>query len=362
VPPAATGAEFSAGGPRGAGCTATQLIPVPISFGANFNISAGWPTPLELRVVDDCASFTSTGSLVASFSNGDLPISLAQQGDSRWAATWAPRNSAANVTLTVQAKSKDLTLSGSAVFSGAVAVNPSPPVISEGGVLNGASFAAQGPLAPGSFVTLFGSKLAQGQLLAPSVPLPTTLSGSRIVIAGREVPIFFTSDGQVNAIIPYGIPVNAVQQVIAQRELAISVPEPVNFAAAAPGIFSYGDSLGIILGVNSTTGAQTFADSSNPVTAGQTIVIYCTGLGEVDPPVVAGSPTPVTQLSNTVNTVRVIIGSQPAAVAFAGLTPGSTGLYQVNAVVPSGVTPGDTVPVQLIAAGQFSTPVKISVR
>jgi uncharacterized protein (TIGR03437 family) len=312
--------------------------------------------------VDDCASFSSTGSVVTSFSNGDLPISLFQQGDGRWSGTWAGVNPVVNVVLTVTGRSTDLQLTGTALLSGALSANPAPPLLSDGGIVNGASFASQAPLAPGSFVSLFGAKLAQGQLKAPTVPLPTTLSGATIVIAGVPAPIFFTSDGQLNAIIPYGIPVNTTQQVIAQRETSISVPQKVGFAAAAPGIFSYGAGLGIIVGVDPVTGAQPLADSTHPVTAGQTVVIYCTGLGEVNPPVPAGNPTPLTPLTNTVNTVTATIGGLPAQVGFAGLTPGSTGLYQVNAVVPTGVTPGDSVPVVLTAAGQFSVPVKISLK
>ena len=46
--------------------------------------------------------------------------------------------------------------------------------------MNGASFLNQ--LSPGSFVTLFGSRLAQGRLVAPSVPLPTVLSGASYTI------------------------------------------------------------------------------------------------------------------------------------------------------------------------------------
>jgi uncharacterized protein (TIGR03437 family) len=171
------------------------------------------------------------------------------------------------------------------------------------------------------------------------------------------VPIFFSSSGQVNAIIPYGIPVNTLQQVVASRGTSIAVPQSVAFAAAAPGIFMYGQNQGIIVNV-----ANALANSSNPVHAGDVIVIYCTGLGEVSPPVPAGTATPVTQLSNTVNPVTLTIGGVSAQVAFAGLTPGSTGLYQVNATVPAGVASGDSVPVVLTAARQSSAPVVISVR
>ena len=57
-----------------------------------------------------------------------------------------------------------------------------------------------------------------------------------------------------------------------------------------------------------------------------------------------------------------MIGGQPAQVLFSGLTPAFAGLYQVNAVVPSGIAIGDTVPVTITVAGQTSqTSVTISV-
>jgi len=96
-------------------------------------------------------------------------------------------------------------------------------------------------------------------------------------------------------------------------------------------------------------------------TAGDTLVIYCTGLGEVNPSIVAGTPAPVSPLSHTVNTVTATMGGIAANVQFAGLTPGFAGLYQVNAVVPTGVTPGNQVPLILTAAGQSSVAVTIAV-
>ena len=92
----------------------------------------------------------------------------------------------------------------------------------------------------------------------------------------------------------------------------------------------------------------------NPAHAGDVITIYCTGLGAVSPAVGDGAVTPDAPLTNTVNGVTVTIGGQQAAVMFAGLTPGFAGLYQINATVPDGVSPGDQVPTQINLAGQSS--------
>jgi len=55
-----------------------------------------------------------------------------------------------------------------------------------------------------------------------------------------------------------------------------------------------------------------------------------------------------------VNAVTVTIGGVSEAAEFAGLAPGYPDLYQVNAVVPAGVQPGNSVPVVLTVAGQSS--------
>ena len=104
------------------------------------------------------------------------------------------------------------------------------------------------------------------------------------------------------------------------------------------------------------------ADASHPAAAGDVLVIYCTGLGEVSPALTAGMPAPLDHLSQTVNPVTVTIGGVPAPVAFAGLTPGFAGLYQVNAVVPKGVASGSAVVVALGEAGQVSAAVTMAVK
>jgi len=65
---------------------------------------------------------------------------------------------------------------------------------------------------------------------------------------------------------------------------------------------------------------------------------------------------------SAVNPVTVTIGGVDAAVLFAGLAPGFAGLYQLNVVVPGGVSAGDAVPVVVSVAGQASPPVTLAVQ
>ena len=140
------------------------------------------------------------------------------------------------------------------------------------------------------------------------------------------------------------------------------MPQSLSVADAQPGIFTdnqQGSGQGKIFHADLVTEANPAA----PVSAGDTVVIYCSGLGAVSPGVDAGSPAPsVEPLARTVNTVTASIGGLNAHVVFAGLTPGFAGLYQVNVEVPAGVTPGDSVPVSLTVAGQSSPVVTMAVR
>jgi uncharacterized protein (TIGR03437 family) len=154
--------------------------------------------------------------------------------------------------------------------------------------------------------------------------------------------------------------VNTTHQVVVSSGSNLSVPQRLTLSAAAPGIFTR-NSAGT--GQGSITDLQgNVADAANPVRAGDTIVIYCTGLGEVTPAVPAGTPAPTDRPTHTVNEVTVSIGGQNARVDFSGLAPGYFGRYQVNAVVPAGVASGPAVPVTVSAAGVTSSPATIVLR
>jgi uncharacterized protein (TIGR03437 family) len=60
-----------------------------------------------------------------------------------------------------------------------------------------------------------------------------------------------------------------------------------------------------------------------------------------------GAAAPSNPPASTVNTVTVTVGTQPANVFFAGLTPTLAGLYQIDFYIPSGTPSGDQVPVAL---------------
>jgi len=97
--------------------------------------------------------------------------------------------------------------------------------------------------------------------------------------------------------------------------------------------------------------------------AGDIVIIYCNGLGAVNPAIPTGTPAPTGgPLSQTNNPVTITIGGITATVNFAGLAPGYPDLYQVNAVVPSGVQPGPAVQVVLNVAGQTSPTVTMVVQ
>jgi len=170
-------------------------------------------------------------------------------------------------------------------------------------------------------------------------------------------------DGQINAIIPYNVPINTTLQLVVSNGPALSVPEPVVVAAAQPAVFTKdltGKGAAIVVGVKPDS-TQYLMDSNHPLSPGDVAIVYCAGLGPVDPPVAAGTATPLTGLSNTTNPVTATMGGQAAQVLFAGLAPGFAGLYQVNVLVPTGIPAGNDVPLVLTVAGQQSPPVTIYV-
>jgi uncharacterized protein (TIGR03437 family) len=344
---------------QAATCTARSLSLVFTLLGQQFLVPASWPSPVEVRVVDDCGVFLNSGSVVLTFSNFDTPVTMVPIGDGRWSGTWQPRGAAQTVRITATAQTSDRTAQGSVQITGGISSNAAVPVIPPGSVVNAASFAAGAPIAPGSLISIFGSRLSDSPN-ATVPPLPIKLGNTLVDLGGIALPLYYVSDQQINAIVPYSLPVNTRLELVVQRGTQLTVPQFVTVAPAQPAVFTAdgtGTGQGDIFDVNGV-----LVDRGHPARAGDTVVIYCAGLGAVDQPVSVTQAAPTTPLSNAVAPVTVTIGGQKAFTAFAGLTPGYTGLYQVNAVIPGGVAAGDAVAVTISLAGQVSPPVTMSVR
>jgi uncharacterized protein (TIGR03437 family) len=367
VPPAGTSAaEPGQLAPRANGCTPNQLNIQ--SSGPAVNTTLGQPVTLEVKIVDSCAQAltpsTPGAAVRATFSNGDPAAGMMHLGGGRWSTTWQPQRSTPSGTYVATITAFQVLPTGT-TFGNQIDIpvtingRGDVPIVSAG-VYNAASFLPNTPVAPGSLVTIFGNKLSNGSGgQTGQQPFPSDLGGTEVLLGGVALPLLYASDGQINAQAPYDLPLNVPTQLVVRRGDAISIPQPVSVAPSQPAIFTTdqsGHGQGAI--VNGIT--NQLADGRAPVTAGDVVTIYCTGLGAVNPPVATGSaatgPTP------TVETVTAQIGGQSASVIYAGLAPGFAGLYQVNAIVPSGVQTGAQVPVVVSTSGLSSPPVTIAVR
>ena len=350
-------------------CSRTEIAPVFKVLGGTSPIPAGWPTSFEVEVVDNCAGKMTAGSVVVDFSNIASPsLALGHTGSGLWTATWnvpaLDQHSMAIVTVTA---TDSTGISGA--LTQALSVSPnssSPPRVAPGGVVHSASF-VRDPLAPGTIVSIFGSNLSSepvsgGGRSASSVPLPTELAGTQMILGGRPLPILFSREDQVNAVLPFEVTdrLNESLPLLALRTDAasLSVSEPVLVTVARPGVFTQngsGGGLGSIQNANFQIVAP-----ARPVKVGDAIIIYGTGLGAVFPEVASGDPAPASPLARTVEDVTVTVGGRSARVLFAGLTPGFASLYQVNAVVPAG-TPAAEAELVVSIAGQASPVVTLAV-
>ena len=228
------------------------------------------------------------------------------------------------------------------------------PVIATGGVGNAAPGAVTGQgLAPGSYISIYGTNLSDTTLGEFTSSLPVSLSATNVTFdgGGLSLPghLQFVSPGQVNVQIPWEFAGQSSVQMKVVSSYLYSALYSVPLAQYSPGVFA------------TTDANYQPISSSNPAKRGQTILLFANGLGTVDTPQASGEPAPSTQLVNTTTKASVTIGGVAAEVDFSGLAPGLVGCYQLNVVVPSGVSAGTQ---QMIVSvnGVASAPINIVVQ
>jgi uncharacterized protein (TIGR03437 family) len=219
-------------------------------------------------------------------------------------------------------------------------------------VLSAASWLA-GAVSPGEIITLTGSSIGPTTAqLPPEPPSSINLGGTAVLFDGTPAPLLYAASNQINAVVPYNVSGKAATQlqVVAQGQPLATLSVPV--VPVAPAIFtldSSGVGPGAILNQDLTVNS-----SSNPATVGSVIAIYATGGGQTDPQGVDGQ-IQTSPLPHPSQGVSVLIGGVTCTVTYAGGAPGLiSGALQVNAVVPTGIAPGPTVPVLLVIGTEAS--------
>ncbi len=249
------------------------------------------------------------------------------------------------------------------------------PQITSGGI-EGAALSVPPVLAlsTGGIASVFGTnfgsgsafvKVGSGDLVNGQVPV--NFQGICVMVGGNSAPIFGASSTQVNFQVPLVTAGTAIVQVITGCGTAnplmsnavsvstqLATPEFFYFAQTANGINPVA-ATDAITGVG-IAAANLFPGSGfAPAHPNEYVTLYGTGFGATNPAVAPGVfPA---QLASATGTVTVLLGGAaiPSAnVLYAGVTPNSPGLYQLNLLIPAG-TPNGNLPL-IIQIGSQQSP------
>jgi uncharacterized protein (TIGR03437 family) len=348
--------------PAAASVSASQCVPASLravfsSLSEGQAVPAGLPGQVDVKISDNCGNAITTGAAAVLFSNGDPPVPLLPDGTGSWQGTWVP-GTGKDVALFMGAVSGPGSAFGTATRS--VQLDSSLtrlPTLPSGAVLNAASLVPSvDRVAPGSIISIFGNQLA-AETAAASGSLPLSLGSAKVRIGKTALPLFYVSPDQINALVPANIQLDPSTSLVVENSGFQSVPLPVVSLGTDPGIFK-----GAL--VSAATGKT--VSPAAPAQRGDTISIYCTGLGPVSESLDPTVPAPTDHLVYSKPVAVFIQGASgqwiSSYVSFAGLAPGYFGLYQVNVQIPNDAATGEEVELYIQSGVRESNHVFLSVR
>ena len=235
--------------------------------------------------------------------------------------------------------------SSAAVYSAGVKMLSPAPVFSAAGVVNAASFTGNA-VAPGEIISIFGTGLGPATGVAGGLDgngrLSAAVAGVNVTFNGVAAPLFYVSQGQINAQVPFEVTGQSNADIVVTYQSAASSAVRVPVAAARPGIF-------VVLNEDLTLNGP-----SNP--ARIAAVVFATGQGAIGPALGTGELAPLSPLSSATQLVTATVGGRPAPVLFAGMTPTFVGLLQVNIDLRGDLPSGPNVPITITVGGVSTQP------
>ena len=326
--------------------------PAPLSFTA----SQGGPLPASQTL-----SLTSTGTQL------NLTVGASTHSGGAWLSVNGPAvTTPVDISVSVNpaglapaSYQGSLNISASdptvAPLTVPVTLTVTKPSIEIGSITNAASF-APGPVAPGEFVTIFGTSIGPttpaNLQLTPSGTVDTILGGTQVFFDNIAAPVIYSSATQVSVIVPYEVARKVSTALKVEFQGIASLTQTVRVIDSSPGIFvANASGQGAILNQDGSPNSV-----QNGAAAGSVVSIYATGEGETDPLGVDGVinanslPLPKPTLPVTVE-----INGETAEVTYAGGAPGEVaGMLQVNVRIPADVPSGASVPVTITVGAATS--------
>jgi uncharacterized protein (TIGR03437 family) len=215
------------------------------------------------------------------------------------------------------------------------AAQAAAPVYSAESIVNGANF-AQGPLAPNSIATIFGTDLAWWtetltEENTRAGALPNSLADVRVYVANYVSPLIYVSPTQINFLIPGNLSPGPANVWVMRQ--GVHGPEvPIALVDAVPHFFRTAD--GYVIAQH---GDYSVINADHPAQPGEMIVVYATGLGLTHPSPLPGQIPQYPGLMAKLDSLRITVGDAvlPAdRILYAGISPGWAGLYQINMRLP----------------------------
>ncbi|MBS1812226.1 MAG: PD40 domain-containing protein [Acidobacteria bacterium] len=235
--------------------------------------------------------------------------------------------------------------------------------------VSAASYSPQAPVATEAIVSAFGTNLAMESLPASSLPLPTTLAGTSVIVKDntgteRLAPLFFVSPSQINYQVPPGTATGPASIIITNSE-GFFASGTIQVGRIMPGLFA-ADATGRGLAAgqiqrarsnNSTVEAIVRFDSAQnkfvsvpidlgPATDQVYLILYGTGL----------------RFRSALTAVKANVGGIAAEVTYAGAQNDYVGLDQVNLLLPRTLIGRGEVDVSLTVDGQVANTIRVNIR
>jgi uncharacterized protein (TIGR03437 family) len=226
--------------------------------------------------------------------------------------------------------------------------------------VNAASF--QPPLARCGLASLFGTNLADTTAWASSLPLPTTLGGAQVLVNGVAAPLIYASPSQINFQVPCEVPLNGAVGIYVTNSSGMSSAQAATIAPYAPGVFTYWPTATAQYPAIVHYVDNSYVTPNKPASPGEILIVYATGVGNLNHMPVTGAASPASPLSQAVDLPTVTVGGAAASVSFAGLTPGLVGLVQINIQLPSTYPAGSSLPLVVSFAGAAGPAVNLAVQ